>query len=1208
MVFGITLFIGENNMSKDLVINYIKDIANHLWNPGLYGKASIMVGAGFSKNAVSHSHSKMPDWNELSVNMYKNICPPPANKHSDEFEKWNNTMLCKTSGRNVLKIAEEYAVIYGHNNLDRLIEKEIDDSNYQPSDLHKQLLELPWNDVFTTNYDTLLEKSISMIDRNSNRNYKIIRQCKEIPGSIQPRIIKLHGCVDMSGPYIITEEDYRTYPMTYAPFVNTVQQAMLETQLCMIGFSGDDPNFLSWLGWLRDNMGEYCPKLYLCGIFDTIAESEKRLLENKGILLVDLSVIVDKESHDMFFEAYREFFRILESYKIELKINSLDEPPYIKKEKIDIDSLYSLLEEDHKTLTENLFFPVEMNSTIKSNVYCHINYFLKQDDVEQDKKYKILYFLLYRLYKGLAPIYDGQAEKLENIVQNLDFSQYSELGIMIYFYLCLMYRIDGKINQYEATIKSFESKIKYLSNEEKFELIIEKSRYALCCFDYAEGIKLLNSIPDDINNITILLKKIGMLCQFGQKRRGNTLLQKVSSMFAQEKYSENMTAAYSGYINLLGRCAIISYKDIEQFSDDSTYFNSYNIRYIFNEYKSKLLDEYYKENEKKEKEKEKAFNPNAYTYHYTLIASEDNRLMQLSFEYIHFMDQLCIPIFSDHCSSIYMAINILSMTSEQPFWRVSKMARFNKKTEYNKIFSRNFMINLKDYKDDLHIIFDNIKNIIDLYLKETTKSLKAYYIVSFENALDLFSRLAIHEKPDTYWEYINKILEFWETNENPYDRYGISNILERINYYIGAEELTHHLSDFLSNKENLTVFYSNITIPDETSNNDKVTPYVDNIINEILSKDISIRNKGLIKLFCVRELQCIKERYSDIENAVWAYTDKQNGLPLNDNFLPYAWEKFSVNKMDMFKNAINQYFLNIEWSTNFTGNGISGRDSGANDIIHYYFSLFYFSYLSDKYIYNVVFNKKETIKIISHCIKYVNADKNALDYKYDILGIGTNIEEKFLYIGMICSILAMQYMINYNTTDKTILSELKKINDLLKECDIKVYSLELMIYCLKNYNSKVNISEEIELYSHDMDKSFYLGINELLCISENTHQNQLYAKDKLLSIIKAMPYMDSDMLVDIPKHLSNLISRDLFYDKENIEEICSILNNTFYIAPNIISTELVWDFYYNLSLFVKEYKEHLKKRGKKIPKSLQELEEQLKGLQVPEINKFFEIE
>src|SRR5699024_11429726 len=78
-------------------------------------------------------------------------------------------------------------------------------------------------------------------------------------------------------PYIISEEDYRTYPTKYAPLVNTVQQSMLETQLCLLGFSGDDPNFLSWIGWLRDNMGENTPPIYLCGIFSQMSEYESKV-------------------------------------------------------------------------------------------------------------------------------------------------------------------------------------------------------------------------------------------------------------------------------------------------------------------------------------------------------------------------------------------------------------------------------------------------------------------------------------------------------------------------------------------------------------------------------------------------------------------------------------------------------------------------------------------------------------------------------------------------------------------------------------------------------------------------------------------------------------------------------------------------------------------------------------------------------------------
>lgn len=230
-------------MAEELIHTYIEDIAKHLWEPGKYGHASLMVGAGFSKNAISISEdNQMPNWRELSCAIYKKLYPrPKSNSENSEcdIENWNKNKIIKTSGKNVLKLAEEYKVIFGRSKLDKMIEDNISDDNYKPGKLHEKLLELPWNDVFTTNYDTLLERTIPKINIENRKNYKIVSNQKNLPGSTRPRIIKLHGSVPDSKPYIITEEDYRTYPKVYAPLVNTVQQAMLETQLCLIGFSGE---------------------------------------------------------------------------------------------------------------------------------------------------------------------------------------------------------------------------------------------------------------------------------------------------------------------------------------------------------------------------------------------------------------------------------------------------------------------------------------------------------------------------------------------------------------------------------------------------------------------------------------------------------------------------------------------------------------------------------------------------------------------------------------------------------------------------------------------------------------------------------------------------------------------------------------------------------------------------------------------------------
>lgn len=88
----------------------------------------------------------------------------------------------------------------------------------------------------------------------------------------------------------MSEEAFRTYPQKYPEFVNTVRQSLIENLFCLIGFSGNDPNFLSWLGWIRDVMGEqmsnailvdYRPKGYHI--------SEKQLFASRKIDILNLA-------------------------------------------------------------------------------------------------------------------------------------------------------------------------------------------------------------------------------------------------------------------------------------------------------------------------------------------------------------------------------------------------------------------------------------------------------------------------------------------------------------------------------------------------------------------------------------------------------------------------------------------------------------------------------------------------------------------------------------------------------------------------------------------------------------------------------------------------------------------------------------------------------------------------------------------------------
>ena len=156
------------------------------------------------------------------------------------------------------RIATEYEAEFGRLALEDVIRTQVPDGDYEPGPLHEALLRLPWRDIFTTNYDTLLERTCV-----PDRTYSAVVSENDLPQAVAPRIIKLHGSFDGKSRLISTEDDYRTYPKDFPVFVNTVQQSLIENVLVLVGFSGEDTNFLAWTGWIRDNLGKDSPSIYL---------------------------------------------------------------------------------------------------------------------------------------------------------------------------------------------------------------------------------------------------------------------------------------------------------------------------------------------------------------------------------------------------------------------------------------------------------------------------------------------------------------------------------------------------------------------------------------------------------------------------------------------------------------------------------------------------------------------------------------------------------------------------------------------------------------------------------------------------------------------------------------------------------------------------------------------------------------------------------
>lgn len=278
------------NFSSDSAI-HIQAVRRALAN----GNAAVMVGAGFSRNAEGGEQLKM--WDALGQELWASL-NPTVQVQRKEFPP-----------SLVTQMAEQYARVFSPPALEDLLKQHIPDDRVVPGPLHMQLLELDWCEIFTTNYDTLLERAA---DQLLNRAHFTVRCREDIPQSKilnRRRIVKLHGSFPSHRPFIFTEEDYRRYPEDFAPFVNLVRQSLIENVFCLIGFSGDDPNFLHWIGWVRDMLDQHALPIYLFMDREPTL-GERKLLEVRRVTPVTLPYPEGNDEAD-YAQRLSELFRQL---------------------------------------------------------------------------------------------------------------------------------------------------------------------------------------------------------------------------------------------------------------------------------------------------------------------------------------------------------------------------------------------------------------------------------------------------------------------------------------------------------------------------------------------------------------------------------------------------------------------------------------------------------------------------------------------------------------------------------------------------------------------------------------------------------------------------------------------------------------------------------------------------------------------------------
>ena len=513
---------------------YLDTIADRL----LSGHAAVMIGAGFSKNAASPgSRPGFPDWSQLGDCLFERLhgrAPGPDDKYL-----------------HVPALAHQVEAAFGRPVLDQMLRDAIPDLQHEPSPLHAALLDLPWSDVFTTNYDTLLERARRSV---ISQRYDLVLKPDDLTHSNRPRIVKLHGSLPSERPFIITDEDYRRYPQEFAPFVNAVRQALLENTLCLIGFSGADPNFLQWVGWIHDNLGQRnSSKMYVVGL-GKLSFSQKTLLERRNIIPVDMTACLGPgDDHSTALERFIDYLQYRRSAD-----NQLDWPRTAESEPTSdntnepgtISKAVELWKTQRRRYAGWVVLPEDLRFSLWLKTSTWIHKLPTADALPSLLDLEFAFELTWRFEKCLCPIFDNQAAFLETTIDrywratdsgasieslSLDGNDLQARRLTLdsirrkchYLLLAMMrhYREEGLSAKWEEACKKIQAVLPSLSPEHKAQFHYEQALFALFALNLKQLKTRLAEWPRNEALPFWAAKKAGLLAEIGRVSEATHILE-----------------------------------------------------------------------------------------------------------------------------------------------------------------------------------------------------------------------------------------------------------------------------------------------------------------------------------------------------------------------------------------------------------------------------------------------------------------------------------------------------------------------------------------------------------------------------------------------------------------------------------------------------------------------------------------------------------
>ncbi len=352
-----------------------KHVIKDLYHAMNEKRLCIFVGAGVSKSSEADG-IKFPSWKDL-INLLQEDLELPEEQ-------------------DYLKLAQLYYLQFGKFSYYKKLESFFN-IEASPSLVHQLILKLKPQHIVTTNWDCLLERSIS----KSLDLYEVIASDEELSKSSTPnKLLKMHGDFEHNN-IVFKEDDYLNYEVNFPLLSNYIKGILSTNTVLFVGYSYNDINLKLIMTWLK-NHSQFRQPMYLL----TFNESKTQIkyLENHGIQPVVVPKVERKyEQLDSYSCRVASFISDVLDYE-KLKAENADDyilPVYNKLKHLS-DYKYILYEQIVKSLGNCGYIHGESEVVLQ--------FFKEVLTYDYDKKARLSY---QEFIENLKSVKDGDSHRLD---------------------------------------------------------------------------------------------------------------------------------------------------------------------------------------------------------------------------------------------------------------------------------------------------------------------------------------------------------------------------------------------------------------------------------------------------------------------------------------------------------------------------------------------------------------------------------------------------------------------------------------------------------------------------------------------------------------------------------------------------------------------------------------------------------------------------